>query len=143
MRRTLQIGGIDVAHTLQMIGIYGADPTFRRGPEMFAKAVLTPAGPGTMRLTWNRSGDLTAEAWGTGAQWLLERAPHWVGLTDDIGGFDPTLDDRVADLWRRHPGLRLAAIGVVWAGAGARAARPAGHHRGGGEELESDVSDLG
>jgi len=62
--RRLQAGGIDVANALQMIGICGADPTFRRGPGMFAKAVLTPSGPGTMRLTWTGPGDLTAEAWG-------------------------------------------------------------------------------
>ena len=62
--RQLDVDDIDVANTLQMIGIYGADPTFRRGPGMFAKAVLTPDGSGTMRLTWTGSGDLTAEAWG-------------------------------------------------------------------------------
>lgn len=76
MTRHLQVGNIDVANTLQMIGIYGADPTFRRGPRMFAKAVLTPNGPGTMRLTWTWPGDPTAEAWGPGADWLLDRAPH-------------------------------------------------------------------
>ena len=112
--RQLDVGDIDVANTLQMIGIYGADPTFRRGPGMFAKAVLTPDGPGTMRLTWTGSGELAAEAWGSGAAWLLDRAPQWVGLTDDLTGFDPSLNTRIADLWRRHRGQRLAAIGVIW-----------------------------
>jgi 3-methyladenine DNA glycosylase/8-oxoguanine DNA glycosylase len=45
---------------------------------------------------------------------LLDRSPHWVGLHDDLTGFDPTLHPRVAAWWRRHPGLRLAAGGVVW-----------------------------
>ncbi len=112
--RRLHVGDIDIANTLQMIGIYGADPTFRRGPGMFAKAVLTPSGPGTMRLTWDASGELAAEAWGPGASWLLDRAPRWVGITDDASGFDPSLHPRIAELWRRHPGLRLAAIGVIW-----------------------------
>ena len=113
-RRVLRTGDIDVANTLQMIGIYRADPTFRRGPNQFAKAVLTPEGPGTMRLSWSGAGELTAEAWGDGADWLLERAPHWAGLRDELDGFDPEQHRRVAALWRRHPGLRLAASGVIW-----------------------------
>ena len=111
--RSLQVAGIDLANTLQMIGVYGADPTFRTTSRMFAKAVLTPDGPGTMRLVWNGSGDLVAEAWGSGADWLLEQTPRWVGAADDLTGFDPSLNPRVAELWRRHSGLRLAAIGVV------------------------------
>lgn len=112
--RTLRTGEIDLANTLQMIGIYGSDPTFRKGHGHFAKAVLTPAGPGTLRLTWSGDGVVAAEAWGDGADWLLERSPHWVGLTDDLSGFDPTLNTRVAELWHRHSGLRLAASGVIW-----------------------------
>lgn len=113
-RRFIDAGGIDLANTLQMIGIYGADPTFRKGNGHFAKAVLTPDGPGTMRLSWDAVGRVEAAAWGTGAEWLLENAPRWVGVTDDVSGFDPSLNSRVAELWRRHPGLRLPAIGVIW-----------------------------
>ena len=126
-----------------MIGIYGADPTFRRGPGMFAKAVLTPSGPGTMRLTWDASGEVIAEAWGPGASWLLDRAPHWVGLTDDVSGFDPSLHPRIAELWRRHPRSATRGDRGDLAGARTRPARPTRHHRRGGEELEPDVSDVG
>ena len=112
--REFEVGEIDLPNTLQMIGIYGSDPTFRKGPGSFAKAVLTPAGAGTMRLTWDRRGRVVAESWGSGADWLLDRAPSWIGLTDDPTGFDPSLNPRVAELWRRHPGLRLAASGVIW-----------------------------
>jgi 3-methyladenine DNA glycosylase/8-oxoguanine DNA glycosylase len=112
--RTLQVGHIDLSNTLQMIGIYGADPTFRKGRGHFAKAVLTPGGAGTLRLSWTGDGTVDAEAWGDGADWLLDRSPHWVGLTDDVSGFDPSPNRRVHDLWRRHPGLRLAASGVIW-----------------------------
>ena len=110
----LRAGGIDLVNTLQMIGIYGSDPTFRKGPGHFAKAILTPDGSGTLRLTWSGDGDVHAEAWGGGADWLLERSPHWVGLRDDVTGFDPTLNARVAHLWHLHAGLRLAASGVIW-----------------------------
>ncbi len=97
-----------------MIGIYASDPTFRKGRGHFAKAVLTPDGSGTLRLTWSGSGEVDAEAWGDGAEWLLDRSPYWVGLHDDLTGFDPTLNARVAELWRRHSGLRLPAAGVIW-----------------------------
>jgi 3-methyladenine DNA glycosylase/8-oxoguanine DNA glycosylase len=113
-RRELATGDIDLRATLETIGTFHGDPTTRRGPTSFAKAVLTPDGPGTMLLTWSRGGDATAEAWGSGAGWLLDRAPHWVGLRDDLSGFDPTLHPIVGEWWRRHPGLRLAAGGVIW-----------------------------
>lgn len=112
--RILRTGDIDVAHTLQMLGIFGSDPTFRRQRGRFAKAVLTPDGPGTLLLTWSGDGDVAVEAWGDGADWLVDRSPNWVGLHDDLTGFDPTLNARVAELWHRHPGLRLAASGVIW-----------------------------
>jgi 3-methyladenine DNA glycosylase/8-oxoguanine DNA glycosylase len=112
--RTFNVGAIDVLNTVQMIGIYGLDPTFRKGPGFFAKAVLTPDGPGTMRLTWSAGGEAHAEAWGAGASWLLEQAPRWLGLADSIDGFDPSLNARVDALWRQHSGLRLAAAGVIW-----------------------------
>jgi 3-methyladenine DNA glycosylase/8-oxoguanine DNA glycosylase len=112
--RTLRAGDIDLVTTLQMIGIYGADPTFRKTDRDFAKAVLTPDGPGTMRLRWDSQGEVTAEAWGAGADWLLDRAPHWIGLRDDLSGFDPSLHPRVEELWRRHGRFRLPAAGVIW-----------------------------
>ncbi|WP_420450918.1 DNA-3-methyladenine glycosylase family protein [Ilumatobacter sp.] len=112
--RVLQVGEIDLPTTLQMIGIYSSDPTFRTGPGSFAKAVLTPDGPGTIHLAWDRTGRVEVSAWGSGAAWLLERSPAWVGLTDDVSGFDPSPNRRVRDLWRRHAGIRLPASGVIW-----------------------------
>ena len=113
-RRILPTGDIDVRATLKPIGVYSRDPTTRWTSNSFAKAVLTPDGPGTMLLSWDGRGSTTAEAWGSGASWLLDRAPHWVGLRDDLDGFDPTIHARIAELARRHPGIRLAAAGVIW-----------------------------
>jgi 3-methyladenine DNA glycosylase/8-oxoguanine DNA glycosylase len=112
--RVLATGGIDVRVTLRPIGTYGRDPTTRWTANSFSKAVLTPAGPGTMRLVWDGRGETIAEAWGSGADWLLERAPYWVGLHDDMEGFDPSLHPRIAEWSRRHSGIRLAAAGVIW-----------------------------
>jgi len=113
-RRVLQTGDIDLRATLKPIGVYSRDPTTRWTSSSFSKAVLTPDGPGTMLLRWDGLGVTTAEAWGSGAAWLLDRAPHWVGLRDDLEGFDPTIHPRIAELARRHPGIRLSAAGVIW-----------------------------
>ena len=113
-RRSLATAGIDLRATMRTIGTYPQDPTTRWTSSSFAKAVLTPSGPGTMLLSWGASGTTTAQAWGSGAEWLLDRAPHWVGLHDDLTGFRPDRHPTVAEWWRRHPGLRLAASGVVW-----------------------------
>jgi 3-methyladenine DNA glycosylase/8-oxoguanine DNA glycosylase len=113
-RRDLDTQGIDLRATLRVIGTYTRDPTVRWGPRSFAKAVLTPEGPGTMQLTWDARGSTVAEAWGPGADWLLDRSPHWVGLRDDPTGFRPDLHPVVARWSKRHPGIRLPAVGVVW-----------------------------
>lgn len=113
-RRRLITDGIDLRATMKPLAIYPRDPTTRWSANSFAKAVLTPEGPGTMLLTWDAAGTTTAEAWGPGAGWLLDRAPHWVGLRDDLSGFDPSLHPTIAQWWRRHPGIRLPAAGVIW-----------------------------
>ncbi len=53
-----------------------------------------------------------AEAWGAGAAWSLDAAPDLVGATDIAERFAPR-DDVVADLWRRHRGVRLTRTGMV------------------------------
>jgi 3-methyladenine DNA glycosylase/8-oxoguanine DNA glycosylase len=113
-RRVLRTGDIDLRATLKPLGVFPRDPTTRWTANSFAKAVLTPQGAGVMRLTWDHAGATTAEAWGSGADWLVDRSAHWVGLHDDLDGFDPSLHPRVADWWRRHPGIRLPAAGVIW-----------------------------
>ena len=113
-RRSLATEGIDLRATMRAIGTYPRDPSTRWTAKSFAKAVLTPDGPGTMQLTWDAGGATVAEAWGSGADWLLDRAPYWVGLHDDLTGFCPEVHPTVGEWWRRHPGMRLAAGGVVW-----------------------------
>ncbi len=113
-RRVLQTGDIDLRATLKPLGVYSRDPTTRWTSSSFAKTALTPEGPGTMLLSWDGRGATTAEAWGSGGAWLLDRAPHWVGLHDDLEGFDPMIHPRIAELAGRHSGIRLAAAGVIW-----------------------------
>ena len=110
----MRTGDIDLRATMKPLGVYGRDPTTRWTANTFAKAVLTPQGPGTMRVSWDDRGTTTAEAWGSGAEWLADRAPHLVGLHDDLEGFDPSLHPRIAEWARRHSGIRLPSAGVIW-----------------------------
>jgi 3-methyladenine DNA glycosylase/8-oxoguanine DNA glycosylase len=52
-----------------------------------------------------------AQAWGPGANWLLDQLPGALGLYDDISGFDPSPHPLIRDAARHHPGLRLSRSG--------------------------------
>ncbi|MGW5974216.1 DNA-3-methyladenine glycosylase family protein [Streptomyces sp. NPDC055186] len=88
------------------------DPTFRALPDGSVwRASLTPAGPGTLRVT-RHGGEVRGEAWGPGADWLLERLPDLLGAGDDPAAFVPR--HKVLALTRhRRPGLRLLRTGLV------------------------------
>lgn len=89
-----------------------ADPTFRTpGDGSAVRATRTPAGPGTLRV---RAGDggVYAEAWGPGADCLLERLPELLGASDDPAAFVPR-HRLLAASQRRRPGLRLCRTGLV------------------------------
>src|SRR5581483_2032366 len=79
---------IDVARTLAPLRRGGGDPTMRTSPGEVWRASRTPEGPVTAHLV--SEGDrVRVEAWGDGAEWLLERAPGWCGALDDDSDFDP------------------------------------------------------
>ncbi|MGW6506753.1 DNA-3-methyladenine glycosylase family protein [Streptomyces niveus] len=89
-----------------------ADPTFRTGPDGSAvRASRTPAGPGTLRVRADHDG-VRADAWGPGADWLLERLPELLGAADDPDAFGPR-HRLLAASARRRPGLRLCRTGLV------------------------------
>ncbi|MDQ1046050.1 DNA-3-methyladenine glycosylase [Streptomyces sp. V4I2] len=88
------------------------DPTFRAMPDGSVwRASLTPAGPGTLRVA-AVGGAVRGEAWGPGAEWLLERLPGLLGADDDPAVFAPR-HRVVARAWHRRPGLRLTRTGLV------------------------------
>lgn len=76
------------------------------------RAFRVSSGPVT--LVVSLVGDrVTGEAWGPGADEVLDRLPSFVGLDDDASGFDPRRHPLVADLARRRPGIRLPRTGAV------------------------------
>lgn len=88
------------------------DPTFRAASDGSVwRASRTPDGPGTLRVAL-RDGVVRGEAWGPGAEWLLEHLPGLLGADDDPEAFEPR--HRVVALARhRRPGLRLTRTGLV------------------------------
>ena len=88
------------------------DPTFRALPDGSVwRASLTPVGPGTLRVA-AVGGEVRGEAWGPGAEWLLDRLPAMLGADDDPAAFTPR-HRVVAGAWHRRPGLRLTRTGLV------------------------------
>ncbi|HEX7099881.1 MAG TPA: DNA-3-methyladenine glycosylase 2 family protein [Acidimicrobiia bacterium] len=76
------------------------------------RTARTPEGPATLRLERVDDG-IRATAWGSGADWILERVPEWIGLHDEPEGL--VTDHRVVGpLARRHRGLRFGATGLVF-----------------------------
>jgi 3-methyladenine DNA glycosylase/8-oxoguanine DNA glycosylase len=103
---------LDLTRTLAVHLRGSGDPTMRLLPGGVIRATRTPAGPATIEL--GRSGDrIVAEAWGPGADLVLERLPAFVGLDDDRGSFVPGHHPLVRELDRRHRGIRLGRTGAV------------------------------
>ncbi|MBT2409663.1 DNA-3-methyladenine glycosylase 2 family protein [Streptomyces sp. ISL-12] len=105
-------GPLDVGLVLGPLRRGPGDPTFRATPDGSVwRASLTPAGPGTLRVAV-RGGEVRGEAWGPGAEWLLDRLPGLLGADDDPSAFVPR--HRLLAVTRhRRPGLRLGRTGLV------------------------------
>ena len=130
---------VDVRRTLSVQGRGRGDPTFKTDEAgAIWRTSLTPDGPATIRVLPGRPslqeaepiqagqpGQATegtpgattrvlAQAWGPGAEWLLDALPGILGLYDDISGFAALVPDAhpvIRDAARRNPGLRIGRSG--------------------------------
>jgi 3-methyladenine DNA glycosylase/8-oxoguanine DNA glycosylase len=102
---------VDVRETLVPLQRGTADPTMRSERGVVIRASRTPDGPVTARFADAPDG-VEVEAWGPGAEWLLERAPSWCGALDDDSDFDPPRGP-IRELWRRKRGLRIPRTELV------------------------------
>jgi 3-methyladenine DNA glycosylase/8-oxoguanine DNA glycosylase len=100
---------LDLFSTLTSIGI---GPSLRFDKTDVWRATRTPEGPATVHLR-QRAGTVELEAWGPGATWAVAQAPALCGEQDDATGFQPR-HRLIADLNRRHPGLRLPRTSAVF-----------------------------
>ncbi|WP_067172792.1 DNA-3-methyladenine glycosylase family protein [Microtetraspora niveoalba] len=117
-RRWRPAGDLDLVLTLSPHRHGGGDPTWRRTPDgAFWRTSRTPDGPGTLRISAS-GGDVLGQAWGPGAEWLLDTLPSLLGADDDVTAFADVLARAaapgaartaafVAELAARHPGLRV------------------------------------
>jgi 3-methyladenine DNA glycosylase/8-oxoguanine DNA glycosylase len=111
---TIPVDGIDLRSTLSPLTMLAQDPTVAAAPGRFARATLTPEGPGTITVSWTDGGsEARVETVGDGAGWLADRAPALLGCHDDVRGFAPATPP-LRDLWRRHRGDRIARTATVW-----------------------------
>ncbi|MFI1972887.1 3-methyladenine DNA glycosylase [Streptomyces cinnamoneus] len=105
-------GPYDLGRTLGVLARGPGDPAYRVTPDGAVwRASRTPQGPGTLRVS-AADGEVHAEAWGPGADWLLETLPALLGATDDPAAFTPR-HRLLHETHRRNPGLRLARTGLV------------------------------
>ncbi len=100
---------LDLHATLAPIGL--GSSLFFDGDEAW-RATRTPEGPATIHLR-QRAGTIDVEAWGPGAHWAAAQAPYLCGEQDDPSGFEPR-HRLIAELNRRHPGLRLTRTAAVF-----------------------------
>ncbi|MBC2869079.1 DNA-3-methyladenine glycosylase family protein [Streptomyces mexicanus] len=105
-------GPLDLGLVLGPLRRGPGDPTFRATPDgSIWRASRTPLGPGTLRVSVH-GGAVRGQAWGPGAEWLLEQLPELLGAADDPAAFEPR--HRLLALTRhRRPGLRLTRTGLV------------------------------
>lgn len=112
MRRTLRPPHpVDLALTLAPLRHGHGDRTIRIAPGEVWRATRTPDGPATLRLRASGS-CVEAEAWGPGAERVLDAAADLAGCADDDRGFAPD-HPLLRDTHRRNPGLRMARTGAV------------------------------
>lgn len=103
---------VDVRLVLSVHRRGSGDPAYRTDASGAVwRTVLTPDGPGTLRVA-GAGPRVTATAWGPGAGWLLEVLPSLLGDTDDQAGFAP-VHRVLREMAGRHPGVRVGRSGRV------------------------------
>jgi 3-methyladenine DNA glycosylase/8-oxoguanine DNA glycosylase len=105
-------GPLDLRRTVGIHQRGTGDPTMRSIAGRIVRATRTVDGPATIALR-QVGARIEAEAWGPGADRLLEAAPALVGLDDDRSGFEAGRHPLVAELDRRERGVRLGRTGAV------------------------------
>ena len=101
-----------IAATLRAYRFGGGDPTTRIGAGVFARATLTPHGPGTLWLDW-RDGSVDAQAWGPGADWLMDGVGALTGAADPGHRFEDA-HPVVLQAQRNHPDVRFGASRLLY-----------------------------
>ncbi|MGH3353955.1 MAG: DNA-3-methyladenine glycosylase family protein [Nocardioides sp.] len=87
------------------------DPTYKIIGQDHWRAIRTPQGPATLRLRQDGA-EVESEAWGAGAEWVLEQVPGLLGAEDRPEEFR-TDDALLASLLERFEVPRFGRTGLV------------------------------
>ncbi|MEJ1088126.1 DNA-3-methyladenine glycosylase 2 family protein [Microbacterium sp. Mu-80] len=97
---------LDLMQTVGMLCRGPKDPTMVIDGSRIWMAFRTETGVATLCLRQTSDG-VHAAAWGPGADDALAQVPRLCGADDDLTGFDVSSHGKLAELARRHPGIRL------------------------------------
>ncbi|MEU8266740.1 DNA-3-methyladenine glycosylase 2 family protein [Sphaerisporangium sp. NPDC049002] len=107
---------LDVEPTMAPHRRGSGDPAWQLAPDRAIwRTCRTPEGAGTLRVTV-RPGEavVVAQAWGRGAEWMLETLPELLGAQDEISGFQGLIErlgpdghPLIRELATRYGGLRV------------------------------------
>ena len=90
------------------------DPTHRRVGDIYLRATRTPAGPALIKIIANGN-QVSARAWGKGAEWSLDQLPRLLGAADDPGAFRPqTVHAPLVEAWQRYGQYRVGRTEAVF-----------------------------
>jgi 3-methyladenine DNA glycosylase/8-oxoguanine DNA glycosylase len=105
VRRVRPTGPFDLVRTLAPLHRGPGDRTFRIAGGRILRATRTADGPASVAIG-QVDGEVIAEAWGPGADRVLERMPVMLGLLDDPPPL-VTGHPAIMQLARRFPGVRI------------------------------------
>ncbi|PJJ70573.1 hypothetical protein CLV46_0095 [Diaminobutyricimonas aerilata] len=92
--------------TLSPLQRGAADPTLRWDAAGAWMTMRTPHGIATLHLAGTR--EITARAWGPGAEWAIDGVPELLGEGDDWSELDLSGNPFLAEVRRTNPHLRLS-----------------------------------
>jgi 3-methyladenine DNA glycosylase/8-oxoguanine DNA glycosylase len=99
--------------TLAHARMGNGDPCLRVIDGAVWRATRTPVGLATQRLRLAADGSVLVDAWGDGAEWLVDRLPTLLGALDTPETFQPD-QPLLRHLVRCHPGLRIGRTEAVF-----------------------------
>jgi 3-methyladenine DNA glycosylase/8-oxoguanine DNA glycosylase len=88
------------------------DPTHRVLGGLHLRTTRTPCGTALLKVV-AQGGEVSARAWGDGAEWVLDHLPRLVGEDDDLDGFEPR-HPVVAEAHRRYGFFRVGRSDAVF-----------------------------
>jgi 3-methyladenine DNA glycosylase/8-oxoguanine DNA glycosylase len=104
---------VDVRLTLSVLARHNGDPTYRALPDGSVwRTSRMSTGPVSYRIAAAGGGEISARAWGPGADEFVAGVPDLLGNRDDPRGFAPR-HPLLERAHARRPGLRIPATGRV------------------------------